>query len=40
MTQLCETFPTNLLAKTFGFVGGDYFELASAAERVVPRVEL
>ncbi len=40
MSQLCETFPTNLLASAFGFVGGDYFELASAAERVVPRVEM
>ena len=40
MSQLCETIPTNLLAKSFGFVGGDYFELDSAAERVVPRVEL
>ena len=33
MSQLCETFPTNLLASAFGFVGGDYFELASDAER-------
>ncbi|MHC4414936.1 MAG: LemA family protein [Planctomycetota bacterium] len=40
MTQLCVTFPTNLLAKVFGFEGGDYFELSSAAERVVPKVEL
>ena len=40
MTQLCETFPTNLLASMFGFTGGDYFELDSAAERVVPRVEM
>ena len=39
MSQLCETFPTNLLAAAFGFRGGDYFELDSAAERVVPRVE-
>ena len=35
-SQLCETFPTNLLASAFGFAGGDYFELESAAERVVP----
>ncbi|MCH8344927.1 MAG: LemA family protein [Planctomycetes bacterium] len=40
MTQLCETVPTNLLASMFGFVGGDYFELDGAAERVVPRVQL
>ncbi len=40
MSQLCETIPTNLIASMFGFVGGDYFELDSAAERVVPRVEL
>ncbi len=40
MSQLCETFPTNLLASAFGFVGGDYFELESAAERVVPRVQM
>ncbi len=40
MSQLCETFPTNLLASTFGFVGGDYFELESDAERVVPRVQM
>ena len=38
MSQLCETVPTNLLASAFGFSGGDYFELDSAAERVVPRV--
>ena len=37
-SQLCETFPTNLLASAFGFAGGDYFELESAAERVVPTV--
>ncbi len=40
MSQLCETIPTNFIASMFGFVGGDYFELDSAAERVVPRVEL
>ncbi len=38
MTQLCEMFPSNIVAKMFGFTGGDYFELASDAERVVPRV--
>jgi LemA protein len=37
MNQLCQTFPTNLVASMFGFAGGDYFELSSDAERVVPR---
>ncbi len=38
MNQLTQTFPTNLLASTFGFQSGDYFELDNAAERVVPHV--
>ena len=38
MSQLCETFPTNLIAGAFGFEGGDYFELRDEAERVVPKV--
>ncbi|MCC6678494.1 MAG: LemA family protein [Phycisphaerales bacterium] len=38
--QLCRTFPTNLIASTFGFQPSDFFELASDAERVVPRVAL
>ena len=40
MNQLCETVPTNMLASIFGFTGGNYFELESEAERVVPRVEV
>ena len=40
MNQLCQTFPTNLLASVFKIEGGDFFELESAAERVVPRIEL
>lgn len=40
MTQLCQTVPTNLVASMFDFEGGDYFELESAAERVVPEVGL
>jgi LemA protein len=40
MNQLCQSFPTNLIASWFGFSGGDFFQLDSAAERVVPRVEL
>jgi LemA protein len=39
MNQLCEMFPTALVAKMWGFRGGDFFQLDSAAERVVPRVE-
>jgi len=38
MNQLCDAFPTNLLASWFGFERATYFELASEAERVVPRV--
>jgi LemA protein len=38
LNQLCEQFPTNLVAGLFGFARGSYFELASDAERVVPRV--
>lgn len=38
LNQLCESFPTNLVASTFGFHRGSYFELSSDAERVVPRV--
>lgn len=40
MNQLCEMFPTNLVASWFGFTGGDYFELSSDAERAVPRIDL
>ncbi len=40
MTQLCLTVPTNLIARMFGFEGGDYFELDSDAERVVPEVAI
>ena len=40
MNQLTQTFPTNLLASMFGFQIGDYFELDSAAERVVPHVRM
>ncbi|MHC5008382.1 MAG: LemA family protein [Planctomycetota bacterium] len=40
MSQLCETFPTNLVAAAFHFEGGDYFELERAAERVVPHIDL
>jgi LemA protein len=40
MNQLCESFPTVLVASMFGFERGSYFELASEAERVVPRVSV
>jgi LemA protein len=40
MNQLCEQFPTNLIASTFGFERATYFELSNEAERVVPRIDL
>jgi LemA protein len=40
MNQLCQTFPTNLIASMFGFHSGEFFQLDSSAERVVPRVEV
>jgi len=38
MNQLCEAFPTAIVASMFDFERGTYFELANEAERVVPRV--
>jgi LemA protein len=40
MNQLCESFPSNMVAGMFGFERATYFELTSEAERVVPRVSL
>jgi LemA protein len=40
MNGLCQQFPTNLVASAFRFESGTFFELASEAERVVPRVDL
>jgi LemA protein len=40
LNQLCDSFPTNLIAGLFGFERGSYFELSSEAERVVPRVSV
>lgn len=40
MNQLCEMFPTNLVASWFGFSAVDYFNLSSEAERSVPRIDL
>ncbi len=37
LNQLCQAFPTNILAGLFGFQRRTYFELSSDAERVVPR---
>ncbi|HZP96597.1 MAG TPA: LemA family protein [Candidatus Limnocylindria bacterium] len=33
-----QTFPTNVLAGTFGFTSEQYFELADAAQRETPKV--
>ncbi len=33
-----QTFPTNMLAGTFGFTSEQYFELADAAQRETPKV--
>jgi LemA protein len=40
LNQLCGAFPTNLVARQFGFHPRTFFELSSEAERVVPRVSL
>ncbi len=40
LNQLCEQFPTNIIAGLFGFERAEYFELASEAERVVPRASI
>jgi LemA protein len=40
MNQMCDSFPTNILAGMFGFERSSYFEMASDAERVVPRVDV
>lgn len=40
LNNLCEQFPTNLIASIFNFRTADYFELSNDAERVVPRVTL
>jgi len=38
LNTLCESFPSNLVASTFGFAKKDYFELDDAAERTAPAV--
>jgi LemA protein len=40
LNQLCDSFPTNLLASAFSFERATYFELSNDAERVVPRADL
>ncbi|MEO1584707.1 MAG: LemA family protein [Planctomycetota bacterium] len=40
MNQLRLQFPTSIIAGAFGFTEASFFELDSAAERVVPRVDL
>ncbi len=39
MNQLCSMFPTNILASIFSFTPGEFFQLDSEAERVVPRTQ-
>lgn len=36
--QLCESFPTNMIASVCGFKAAGYFKLSNESERVVPRV--
>ena len=40
MNQLCQMFPTSLIASWFGFHNETFFELSSEAERVVPRIDV
>ncbi|MCA8944304.1 MAG: LemA family protein [Planctomycetes bacterium] len=40
LRQLCEQFPTSILASMFHVEPPEFFELESEAERVVPRVSL
>lgn len=35
-----ESFPSNLVAKFYGFEGGAYFEVESASERLAPELKL
>lgn len=40
MRNLCEMFPTSVVANMFSFEVPTYFELDSEAERIVPRVSV
>jgi hypothetical protein len=35
----CESFPTNLVARLFGFEPASYFKLEDAAQRAAPTVQ-
>jgi LemA protein len=39
LNTACDTFPSNTVAGLFGIAKGEYFELDSAEERVVPKVD-
>lgn len=39
LNTACDTFPSNLVASTFGVAKREYFELDSDAERRVPQVD-
>jgi LemA protein len=38
LNTLIESFPSNLIAGSFGFLKADYYETADAADRVLPEV--
>lgn len=40
MNELCQAFPTNVLASMFGFSEAEYFEASSDTARANPRVAL
>jgi LemA protein len=40
LNVLVQSFPSNLIASVLGFAPRDYFELADAADRATPQVEL
>ena len=38
LNNLIESFPTNLVARLFGFRAGEFFETTTASERLAPKV--
>ena len=40
LNTMVESFPTNLIANSFGFAKAEFFEIGDEAARQVPRVEL
>lgn len=38
LNTLIESFPSNLVARGFGFAQADYYEVEHAAERLLPKV--